>query len=70
VTKKEENKECENKSKGLYTGDTIQVWEYEDLVYVNLYTNACTLTMTREDWNAIKFEIDECGYFDLRDEED
>ncbi len=70
--KKECKNECENESKNkdLYCGNAIQVWDDGELVYVNLYSNACTLTMTREDWNSMKSEIDECGYFDLRDEEE
>ena len=71
MTEKEETKEDkkESKSTDLYCGNAIQVWEDGELVFLNMFPNACTLTMSREDWNLIKSEIDECGYFDLRDED-
>ena len=45
-------------TKDIFTGKTFNVWEDDEFVWINLYTNSITLMLTKEDWKEFKKDLD------------
>jgi len=45
-------------NKDIYDGETINVFEDEDFVYVSIYTNGITVLFTKDEWESFKDEFD------------
>ena len=45
-------------TKDIFAGKTFNVWEDDEFVWINLYTNSITLMLTKEDWKEFKKDLD------------
>ena len=49
-----------SKSKDIYSGSEVVIWEDGKLIFITFTSNSCTLSFTKEEWKVIKSEIEEC----------
>jgi hypothetical protein len=51
-------KKEESKFKDIYDGENMNVWEDEDLVFMNIYANGVTICFDKADWESFKDDFD------------
>lgn len=44
--------------KDIYSGESINVWEDEGIVYMSISSNGVLLSFSNEEWAALKSDFD------------
>lgn len=50
----------------VYAGDILGVWQDNERIFVDFYSNGCTLIFTFDEWEMIKTELTELLMKDVK----